>query len=128
MVSIARFVLWFAAIAFVGIGIAFLLWPVPLGELVEISLKSPNAWIDFVATYGGLQLGFGVFLAMCARRPERTRVGLLAAGCALAGFAAGRLYGLATAAGPPTPIIYGYLALELGGAAVAFWAARASSR
>lgn len=125
---ITRSLLWSAAVIFVGIGIAFLFWPVPLGGMVEISLQSPTAWTDFLATYGGLQLGFGIFLVICARRPERTRVGLLAAGCALAGFAGGRIYGLATAAGAPKPIIYGYLALEVFGAAVAFWAARRSSR
>jgi hypothetical protein len=128
MIGLPRFLLWLAAISFIGIGIGFLVWPDRLGALVEMPLISSTARIDFVATYGGFQLGFGIFLALCARRPELARLGLLATGCGLAGFACGRIYGLATAAGAPEPIIYLYLALEVGGTTAAFVAARAAGR
>ena len=98
--KLARMVLWFAAIGFLGFGIAFTLWPLPMARLIEIPLPTSTARIDFAATYGGFEIGFGVFLAACARRTEWLAPGLWATASALAGFAAIRLYGLIAVIGP----------------------------
>jgi hypothetical protein len=119
-----RVLLWLAAVGFLGFGLAFTLWPLPMARLVEIPLPTPTARIDFAATYGGFELGVGAFLVYCALRPARHRAGLLAAGCALAGFATVRALGLLAVPAAPRPVIYYALALEAASAALAFWAAR----
>ena len=123
MRHLADKLLWLAVIGFLGTGVAFLVMPQPLADLVDMPLNSPSARIDFLATYGGLQSGIGVFLFICTRRKERTRLGFVATGCAMGGFASGRLFGLLTTPAPK-PIIYMYLALEVMTTAVAFWLAR----
>lgn len=113
--SLPRAVLLLAGIAFTGFGLAFTLWPLPMGRLVEIPLPTPTARIDFAATYGGFELGFGAFLLVCARRAAWLVPGLWATASALAGFAMVRLLGLALAAGPATRPIFVGLGLELTG-------------
>jgi hypothetical protein len=123
----ARAVLWLLALGFAGFGIAYACWPTAMASLTDISLPSATARVDFVATYGGFQLGFAAFLSMCAIRPGWVRVGLLASGCALLGFAVLRLLGVVLQGGAVGAAIYIGLGLELIGAALAFvgsaWAA-----
>ncbi|HXE58752.1 MAG TPA: DUF4345 domain-containing protein [Gemmatimonadales bacterium] len=125
--TIARGVLALAAAGFLGFGLAFLVWPLPTARVVDIVLPTADARVDFLATYGGFEIGFGAFLLVCLRRPQRVRLGLLASGCALAGFALARAIGIVTA-GPVGPVIYGALALELVGTALSFGAARVAAR
>ena len=119
-----RLVLWLLAAGFLGFGLAFALWPVLMASTTEITLPTPAARIDYAATYGGFQLGFGVFLAICARRAGWLEAGLWAAAAALAGFASIRLLGVALRPGPVAPAIYVGLALELAGLVLNVWAVR----
>ena len=112
----ARIVLWIIGLGFVGVGLAFTLWPLPMGRVVEIPLPTPTARIDFAATYGGFELAFGIFLLACARRTDWLAPGLWASTAALAGFALVRTMGLLAAAGPATRPIFVALALEVTGA------------
>jgi Domain of unknown function (DUF4345) len=123
-VKLARLVLWLGGLAFIGFGLAFALWPLPMARLVEIPLPTPTARIDFAATYGGFELGFGVFLLAFARRPPWFAPGLWATAAALSGFALIRLHGLLFAAGPVTRPIFIGLALEITGAVVSVLALR----
>jgi hypothetical protein len=116
--KLARVVLWLGGLAFIGAGLAFALWPLPMARLVEIPLPTPTARIDFAATYGGFELGFGVFLLVCARRSPWLAAGLWAGAAALSGFALIRLQGLLVAAGPATRPIFVALALEITGAVI----------
>ena len=119
----ARATLRLLALGFAGFGVAYALWPTSMAALTGVKLPSATARVDFAATYGGLQLGFAVFLWLCARRgdPASVRSGLLAIGCALSGLAVIRLSSalLNPSAGP---VIYAGLAIEAAGAALAFWA------
>ena len=125
----ARAILWLLALGFAGFGTAYACWPTAMASLTDISLPSATARVDFVATYGGFQLGFAGFLGMCAIRPGWVRVGLLASGCALLGFAVLRLIGVLLQGGAVGSVIYIGLGLELIGAALAFaGSARASER
>jgi hypothetical protein len=123
-VTIPRIVLWLSAAGFLGFGLAFALWPVPMAGITEIPLPTPTARIDYGATYGGFQLGFGIFLVICARRAGWLEPGLWAAAAALAGFASIRLLGVVLQDGPVATPIYVGLALELSGVGLNVWALR----
>jgi hypothetical protein len=123
-VTLPRIVLWLSAAGFVGFGLAFAICPVPMASVTDIALPTPTARVDFGATYGGFQLGFGIFLAICARRPGWIEAGLCAAAAALAGFASIRLLGIVLRPGPIASAIYVGLVLELTGVVLNGWALR----
>jgi hypothetical protein len=122
-----RFVLGLAAVLFAGLGVLFAVRPHWTAGFVDIALPTNTATIDFIATYGGFQLGFGIFLFLCLARPERVRLGLLASGCAVAGFGVTRAIGLLVLGGAK-PVLYGALAFEAVCATVAFVAAAKAPR
>jgi uncharacterized protein DUF4345 len=121
--ALARPILWLMVVGFAGFGAAYTIWPTAMAGLTDIALPSNAARIDFAATYGGLQLGFAAFLTLCARTPGWLRAGLVACACTLLGLAMVRLGGVWWSGGAQ-PSIYAGLAIELGGAALALWAAR----
>ncbi len=124
---VPRLLLWSAAIVYAAAGAAFALAPVTLAGWMDIALPTPTARIEFAATYGGLELGIAAFLAYCALRRERVRIGLVAGGCATAGFAITRA-GALLAAGPGRPVLWAMLLLEALGAGLCFRAAQMTSR
>ena len=110
--KLARGLLFACALVFVGVGAAFLLIPAQSAQVLEISLPTAMARMDVRATYGGLELGFGIFLALCAVRRDWIRPGLWALALATGGFAAGRLVGL-LAEGTITRFMLSFLVLDL---------------
>jgi hypothetical protein len=125
-VALPRGILSLLAAGFAGFGLAYALWPGPMAAVTDIGLPTGTAHIDFVATYGGFQLGFAAYLVLCARRNEQwLRAGLLAAGCALLGFALARGISLLRYDNAAASIYTG-LAIEITGAALALWGYRRS--
>lgn len=122
MVSIPWLVLLLTGLGFVGFGIAYTLWPIRMGSLTDVAPSTPTACADFTATYGGFQIGFGVFLLACTRDDGWLAPGLWGATAALAGFASVR--GLATLLrqGAVRGSIWFGLALELVAVALNAWA------
>jgi hypothetical protein len=120
-----RLVLGAAAVLFAAFGLAFAVLPHRLAALVDIPLVTETAMIDFIATYGGFEIGFAIFLFTCLRRPERVRLGLLASGWAVTGFAVSRAIAMVLLGGAK-PVMYGALAFETVCATLAFAAARLS--
>jgi hypothetical protein len=120
---LARALLLIAAAVFIGIGVVFLFAPVEWARVVEIELPTPVSRTDLRATYGGFDLGFGVFLALCALRPAWIRPGLAAMAIALAGFAGGRAYGILVD-GCPTMLMPSFALMEASGSILAFLAYR----
>ncbi len=118
-----RLVLWLAALLFAAFGLLFALFPHQTAPVVDIQLSSPTATADFVATYGGFEIGFAVFLFTCLRTDERVRIGLWASGWAVAGFAVTRALAILVLGGVK-PVLYRALVFETVSAALAFWAAR----
>jgi hypothetical protein len=114
-VSLARAILGFTGIAFIGFGLAFTFWPESMGRFVDIGLPTATAKADFAATYGGFELGVGTFLLLCLRRPAWIEAGLLAGMWALLGFAAVRLGTVLVTGLPVRPAIWVALAMELAG-------------
>lgn len=93
--SFARAVLALSALAFAGIGAAFLLAPADMGTHVDVALGSVTAHNDVRAVYGGLQLGVALWLALAAARGEWLRPALLAQLCVFGGLFGARLLSLA---------------------------------
>lgn len=120
--TLSRVVLWISIIGFAGFGNAFLLFPETMAALVDVDLRTDTARADFMATYGGLELGVAAFLFYCTLRDDRLHVGLMAAGLVVSGFAVGRFAGLVIADGTD-PVMVIFLGIELFGAAISFWAA-----
>jgi len=119
---IPRLVLATAAVLFAAFGMAFAAAPHRLAAMVDLPLPTSTATADFVATYGGFEIGFAVFLFSCLARPERVRLGLLASGWAVAGFAIARGAAILVL-GHVKPVMYYALLLETVSAATAFLAA-----
>lgn len=117
--TLARAALLLAAIVFAGLGIGFLVAPVPWASVVEVSLPTATARTDLRATYGGFDLAVGVFLGLCALRPEWIRPGLVALGLAAAGFAGGRLLGILLE-GTASPLMLSFAVIEAVTAFLAF--------
>ncbi len=109
--KLARAGLVFAALVFFTFGMGFLLVPVQWAEAVDIALPTALARTDLRATYGGFEIGFALFLALCAARTEWVRPGLVALMLAAGGFGAGRLAGIIVerSAGP---LMLGFVLIE----------------
>ena len=119
--AFARIVLVVMALVFATIGIGFLWAPTSWARAIDVVVTTPMGRTDVRATYGGFVLAFGVFLAVAAALPELARPGLLACGLALAGFAGGRLVGLA-AEGTLSGLMITFLIVEVVGAVLSWYA------
>lgn len=119
-----RIALVLASIGFLGFGIAYVLWPMPMGRLTDIPLPTPNARIDFAATYGGVQLGLGTFFLVASRRPGWIEPGLWAAAAVFAGLFLVRIQSMLVINGSPTRVIVAALAIEATGLLVTIHALR----
>src|SRR3954451_15022321 len=90
----ARILLLASAAIFIGVGTVFLINPAPYAAVLEIAAPTAMARMDLRATYGGLELGFGIFLVICVLKRDWIRPGLVGLALATGGFACGRLVGL----------------------------------
>jgi len=112
MTAIAKGGLIFAASVFLIIGGGFLVVPVEWAAVAEIVLPTPMARTDLRATYGGFNVGMGIFLALCALREEWIRPGVLGVALAAAGYGGGRLIGI-LAEGTASSWMLFFLTVEL---------------
>ncbi|HLL52181.1 MAG TPA: DUF4345 family protein [Myxococcaceae bacterium] len=94
MAAFTRVILFLNVLLFLGFGLAFTAWPARMAQTPGIPLPSPSALSDVRAIYGGMELGFAAYLAVCVYRRETVK-GLLAATLVLGGTAVGRGIGLA---------------------------------
>lgn len=115
-------ILFLAGVGFLGFGVAYALWPTRMAGLTDLVLPSPTARADFVATYGGFQIGFGLFLLACAGEARWVEPGLWAVVAALAGFAGLRGSAVLLHRGAVRGSIWFGLVLELLGLALSAWA------
>jgi hypothetical protein len=110
-----RLALMLAGLGFAGFGVAYAVWPLPMGRLTDIPLPTATARIDFAAIYGGVQLGFGIFLLVASKRREWLEPGLWA-GCAVfAALVLVRLLGILVTEGSPGKVITIAIGIELAG-------------
>lgn len=119
-------VLGILGFGFLCFGVGFAVVPEGMGAFVGLEMPTPTATADVRAIYGGLEIGLGVFLIACARRPEWLRPGLLAAGYAFGFIAAARLGGIMRD-GATDALTLGAFALEAGAAALSAYAYRSEA-
>jgi uncharacterized membrane protein len=121
--KLARGLVLASAVIFVAVGAGFLIVPKQYANILEISLPTAMARTDVRATYGGLELGFGIFLILCTVRREWIRPGLWALALTVSGFATGRLFGF-LAEGTINNFMLFFLVLELAVALLAVFLLR----
>jgi hypothetical protein len=114
-------ILLLVGLGFIAFGVAYVVWPRRMGALTDVVPVGGTARADFMATYGGFQIGFGVFLVACTRAEVWVEPGLWAATAALAGFSSMRGLGVILSHGHVRASIWLGLALELVGVALSAW-------
>jgi len=95
----ARIFLWAVAAAFLVFGVAYLLAPASLAGSAGIT-ADPSGLTDLRATYGGFQIGFGIYLCWSALAPSRMPTALLATALVVGCVGLARLLGLLLDAAP----------------------------
>ena len=123
--TLTRWVLWGSALAYGGVGAAFLLAPQTMGDVVGLTLAGATADNDVRAVYGGVGVGMALFLGTSAVRPAWHRPALFAVIATLAGMAGARFLSWGIA-GLPEPIGYALHAAEVTGLAFGIVALRRS--
>lgn len=88
--------LWFNSVLYLIFGI---LCTVRVDKVTQaqgfLSFDS-NGRCEYLTVYGGMELGFAAFFAICALKPEHSGAGVLFAFCIYAGIVAYRSYCLLT--------------------------------
>jgi hypothetical protein len=121
MKTLPALLLTLAGAGFLGFGLWLIVDPAGGLATVGIGALSPAGLIELRAFYGGLEVGLGIFLLLCAARPEWRRPGLWAVLLGNGGIGLTRLGSIA-ASGVFTPFFGAALVWELGFAALAAWA------
>jgi uncharacterized membrane protein len=86
--------LWVLSVAFVVVGLAYMLAPSTFAELATgESPRLPSAVTDMRAVSGGVALGLGLFLGLCASRDEWVVPGLMLSALVLACMPVSRIIG-----------------------------------
>jgi len=89
-----RLVLWLGAVLFVPFGLWILADPTGLAALTERPLPTATAMTESRAVDGGLVVALGVFFAIAALDPTKSRTGLVAMLLVGAGTFLGRCVGV----------------------------------
>ena len=98
-------------LAFVLIGVNTFVDPLRAMSPLELNVNTVNALNELRATYGGLQIGIGLFLFAGVGRATLRRPVLLAQALMVGGLVIGRLVGIALD-GLPSGFVQSLLALE----------------
>jgi hypothetical protein len=109
---LGKTVLWISGLVFVAYGVVCLVSPeVPAGY-AGLTIDTGDGFAEIGAMYGGLQIGVGLFCALCALRPALTGAGLLLLLTGIGCLALARLYSAAAADWMVGAYTWGALAFE----------------
>lgn len=110
------------SVLFILFGLGFIIEPYAISQAITgFGPQGINAAIDMRATYGGMALGFGIFLSWVAYVKRGVMEAGLASILVMAGLALGRLTGMVLDGTPNTMILALFGAELLFGTAL-FWA------
>lgn len=119
--TLGRWVLGACAVLFGGFGLVFLFAPAEGIAAAGLLPQTPTAMTELRSYYGAFQIGFALFLALCARRREWTSAGLALLTLTAGALAGGRCLGLVLESGPQ-PLTWQLLSIEATIAAIATFA------
>lgn len=123
MSTFAKIFLALNGLVFVLLGARGLWDPVAHLALVEFQLATPTALAEARAMYGGAHLTLGLYFLVGALSRPQLKPALLVLALFLGGLAIGRLLG-AMIDGPASTLTLQFLAIEVGGTALALWLRR----
>ncbi len=108
-----RALLWINGIGFLSLGIAGLILPNLIVDMIGYQLMGTDAAIEVRAQYGGLFIGIGLFALWGVLRSEmwQASIGLML--LVYAGLALGRIVGLMVDVGVPGAYTYGATGFEI---------------
>ena len=92
-------------------GVVYLVSPLMMTEPMGFGALKPSALTDVRATYGGFQIGTGLFMLACLP-PARLKTGMLLALLSVCAIALARLYGFMVD-GDVIPVLQGTLLFEV---------------
>ena len=98
--KLARFVLLFTAVSFIGYGLACLLVPNMVGNISGLGMQTVSGRTEIHAMYGGLQTGLGLYFLLCGLHREWVRPGVVALILVMGGLALARCYGISVQGSP----------------------------
>jgi len=108
----ARVYLYFVGAMGLLFGIWYLIAPAAWTDPTGFGPLGPNALTDVRATYGGFQIGLGLFTVWAAADPARVRMALVLQALTIGAIAACRLTGFAMD-GSPNGFLRSAIATEL---------------
>lgn len=117
------YAIWVVAFGFAVMGIAALVRPAIIGNLVELRFDSVTARNEARAVYGGFGLTMAAALVLATQVPEWKAGILIAVGLALAGMSLGRVFSALIERPGLAPWLY--CLLEAVAASVLFLAVKA---
>lgn len=88
--TVNKLVLGYYALLFIAFGFTGLVQPELIADLVHLNFQSELGYLDFVAMYGGLFLGNGVFMLYCLK--ENIKLGLVNVLCTMGFMLAARSF------------------------------------
>lgn len=96
-------------------GVGYLIKPELFADPMGFGFAAmePSARTDVRATYGGFQIGMGLFMFWCARFDSRVYTGMLLTLLSVACIAASRALGMLVLDGSPNDTLKGTLGLEV---------------
>ena len=119
----ARAYLYFVAVMGLFFGLWYLIAPAGMTDPTGFGPLGPNALTDVRATYGGFQIGLGLFTLWTAADPARVRTGLLLQALTIGAIASCRLTGFAID-GSPNGFLQSAIVTEITLTAIAAFALR----
>lgn len=120
-------VLWLAGLGYLAFGVGFLIAPVELARMAELSVASPAAVPELRAFYGGLEIALALLILAAALRPARRADGLLLSFATYLGIGGTRLASM-LATGVSSDFLTMAVGVELGLGFASLLAWRAAAR
>lgn len=108
----SKALLYFVGLSFAGYGGYVLVSADLIASFIGYGFDGPDARIEMLAMYGGLEFGFGVFCILAASRPTWVEAALVSVICVMGSLAIARTAAFALSDEAVTWYTYSALALE----------------